>query len=107
MLPSMQSNDAPEPSRIALSPPSALASSQERHAVVFRVVRLTNGTWLLETTGGEVGGIFASKHAALAYACTEAEYCPAKSVLIELAERRPESDAELGNAFARPAATGT
>ena len=55
--------------------------------VVFRVIHLVGGGWRLEKTGGDVGGLFISKHAALSYACAEAEWCGASSVLIELRDQ--------------------
>jgi hypothetical protein len=54
--------------------------------VVFSVVRLPSGGWRLETSGGDVGGLFTSKHAALTFACGQAEWCHAPSVRIEVDE---------------------
>lgn len=68
---------------------------QQQAPVVFRVVHLSGGAWSLAKSGGDVGGLFRSKHAALSYACGEAELCRARSVLIELeepAETVPSND---------------
>jgi hypothetical protein len=59
--------------------------------VVFRVIHLADGGWRLEKSGGEVGGLFISKHAALSYACGQAEWCRSSSVRIEL--RDPQAPA--------------
>jgi len=57
--------------------------------VVFRVIHLAGGGWRLEKSGGDVGGLFISKHAALSYACGQAEWCGSSSVCIELREQIP------------------
>jgi hypothetical protein len=67
------------------------ASAQERvtadEPVVFRVIHLATGGWRLEKSGGDVGGLFISKHAALSYACRQAEWCRSSSVMIELQDQ--------------------
>jgi len=88
MLPSTNPNDAPDPSQVVLARGDSPPDGREP-AVLYRVVRLPSGNWSLETPSGDVGGVFATKHAALTYACAEAEGCPSASVVIELVERRP------------------
>jgi hypothetical protein len=61
-------------------------SPSTQDTVVFSVVRLPSGGWRLEKSGGDVGGLFTSKHAALTYACGQAEWCDARSVRIQVDE---------------------
>ena len=65
------------------SPESTLPAA----TVVYRVIHLPGGGWRLEKSGGDVGGLFNSKHAALSYACGQAEWCGSSSVVIELSEQ--------------------
>ena len=81
MLPSTTSAAVPQ-SRV--NPNRAPAVPMVEEIVVFRVVHLPTGCWRLEKSDGDVGGLFNSKHAALSYACGQAEWCRADCVRIEL-----------------------
>lgn len=87
MLPSTNttSNASPLPGAFPTTY-SPEATSPDR-PVVYRVIHLLGGGWRLEKSGGDVGGLFISKHAALSYACGQAEWCGSSSVVIELSEQ--------------------
>ena len=72
-----QTFGAPEP------PPSEL-----RPPTVFRISHGDGNTWLLESTNGEVGGVFASELAALRYARAQSNYCRRVPARIELSADR-------------------
>jgi hypothetical protein len=85
---------SPIASPVIQSPVPNSRQVHEDARAVFRVCPSGHGVWVLEKVGGEVGGIFTSKHAALAFACAEAEICRNCSVLIEISERPANDRAE-------------
>jgi hypothetical protein len=91
MLPS--ANAASTASQPTRNVPAARAQEalDPEEPIVFRVIHLAGGGWRLEKSGGDVGGFFISKHAALSYACGQAEWCRSSSVRIEL--RDPQAPA--------------
>jgi hypothetical protein len=87
MLPS--TNATSTASRLTRNVPPVRAEqlAVAEQPVVFRVIQQLDGGWRLEKSGGDVGGLFTSKHAALSYACGQAEWCGSSTVLIELREQ--------------------
>jgi hypothetical protein len=86
MLPSTNAtSNASQLTRSSLAPAAERAAAEE--PVVFRVIHQLGGGWRLEKSGGDVGGLFISKHAALTYACGQAEWCGSSRVLIELRDQ--------------------
>jgi len=85
MLPSMHATSSQLTRNV--TPAGAQGRPEAEEPVVFRVIHLLGGGWRLEKSGGDVGGLFISKHAALSYACGQAEWCGSSTVLIELREQ--------------------
>ncbi len=91
MLPSTNAISSAADLTRNLPPVTTPAQGASDEPVVFRVIHLAAGGWRLEKSGGDVGGLFISKHAALSYACGQAEWCASSSVLIELRDQAQTS----------------